>query len=152
MDLLAVENDIVAKLKADITGLQIEAFPEDPEQFFRNLHGIGAILVRYDSSDYEIPKANRKQVITQTRTARWAIWVIYRGLITHDLTDSSEGLYTRLDAVKNSLTGYTIGTQSSAAVANASVMYPIRDQFVDENDGLWYHEIVFEHTTPEVES
>ena len=152
MNLLDAENDIVAKLQADITDLEIKCFQTDPRRDFKTLHPIGSVLVRYDSSDYEVPTPNRAQVITQQRTARWAIWVIFRGLITANDKDEADGLYVRLDEVRESLTGYTVGTQSGSAVADASVMYPIRDQFIDEDDGIWFHEIVFEHTVPEVEA
>lgn len=152
MDLLDVENDIIDELEANITGIEIKAFPADPNDIFKSLHPVGAVLLRYDSSDYTVPVPNRTKTISQVRTARWVIWILYKNLSGHNENDESDGIYVRLKQVREALTGYTIGTQSGSAVADASVMYPVRDNFMDWQEGKWIHEIVFEHTVPEVEA
>lgn len=149
MNLLDVETDIIAKLQNDISGIEIRSYPPNAAEF-KLLHPLGSILVRYDNSDYSIPIPNSKKTITQDRTARWPITIIYKGLIAHNASNETEGLYVRLKQVRECLTGYTPGTQSGSVIAESTVMYPVSDRFLDEDEGKWYHEIVFEHMVPEV--
>jgi len=149
MDILAAEQNLKTKLEGAISGIRIEAFPDDPKEY-ELLHKEGAILIRYDRSVYEgVPqeKPLREKKISQERRARWIFTIFYRNLFSH--TKSTEGVYTYLENIREALTGYTIEGQ---AHTNISMMYPISDGFVDYDEGVWEYEIVFEHTYPEVEA
>ena len=145
MDILAAEQDLETKLESDISNIAVEAYPDDPDNY--NCMGpTGAILIRYNGSvftDME-SEAMRGKVVSQERTVEWIITILYRNLKAH--TNLSAGIYTYLEAVRNSLTGYTIDS-----IAEAGVMYPVNDKLNgrDPVKKLWEHEIVFRHTIPE---
>jgi hypothetical protein len=144
MNILTAENAIVTRLKAVITGVtapSIQAFPNNPQDFFKRLHGNGAILVRFASSTYTEPLRNRQKVILQDRTGRWLITIVHRNLSP---TTGHTGLYTFLTSVRQALTGYTVTNQ-----ADSSMMYPVRDGYAGYEEGKWFYEIEFEHTWPE---
>jgi len=149
MNLLTIEKDLVARLAAQINSIEIRSFPDNPEQYFRTLRSNGAILVRYDSSDYEIPIVNKNETRIQQRTARWIIVIVYRGLVYHNNPSGDEGVYMRMQDVRQALTGYTPGTQSGSAISDSTIMYPIRDQFLDNVGNLWFYEMTFEHALEE---
>lgn len=148
MNILTIENDIVAKLQAEITtsGVTIESFPRDPQSKYPLYAKTAAILVRYQGSSYEEPVPNVKKTIVQNRSADWAITVLAKGLTGHT------GVYTYLQQVRQALTGYTVGTTNEATIAYSSVMYPVRDAFVSEDAGTWEYEMIFRHQLEEVNS
>jgi len=145
MDILSAEQDLETKLETDISNINIESYPDDPAVY--NCMGPnGAILIRYSGSVYDEMElqAIRGKVISQVRTVEWIITILYRNLKAH--TNLTSGIYTYLEAVRESLTGYTINSLSEAGV-----MYPARDGFVsrDPSKRLWEYEIIFRHTIPE---
>ncbi len=148
MDILSAEQDLVTHLKSDISNIKIEAYPDHPDVY--NCTGPnGAILVRYPGSVYgEMDlEAVRGKVASQVRTAEWIITILYRNLRAH--TNLTAGVYTYIEAVRESLTGYTIDS-----LAEAGVMYPISDGFIDRDPKkkLWQYEFIFRHTLPETKA
>lgn len=144
MDRLAYENDIISKLETDITGLKVQGWPRNPEEY-KTLSKTGAILVRYMGSSLDEPELNREKCLSQKRTITWAITVMWRNSAgKHCNSDETESAYTYLEEVETSLTGYTVNS-----VAHSSVLTPVSDEFVDELGGIWIFEIVFTHTIEE---
>jgi hypothetical protein len=145
MDILAAEKDIVSQLESSISNIKILAYPDNPNIY--NVMGPnGAILVRYNRSDYDEPIDNavRKKREYQIRTAEWVITIIYRNLRSH--TNDSDGVYTYIENVRTSLTGHTPNVSG-----RVSVMHPVKDGWIDRDETrkLWYYEIVFRHTYDE---
>jgi hypothetical protein len=124
MNIKDVEDAIINKLKADITDLQIEGFPEDYDQY-QFLHPKGAILVAYSGSDYT--KSAVLDRVSQIQTLHFDILLISRGLRTHT------GAYTYLDQIRASLTGYQ--------PTGLSKVYPTKEEFVDQETGIWRYNI-----------
>ena len=133
MDLLAAEQDIVSQLDGDISGVKVQSFPSS-QQDYRLLAKDGAILVRYNRSIYADPVDNRKKGVSQIRTLEWVISIIHRNLQKHD------GVYAVLEAVRASLTGYTVNS-----IAYSTVLVPVSDGFISTEGGKWVYEIVFHH-------
>jgi len=144
MDILAAEQDLEAKLGADITTLKIDSFPDDID-LYKLTHPKGAILIRYNSSSYSTPEPNSTKVVDQIRTLEWIITILYRNLMGH--TKQSSGIYTYIENVRDSLTGYTIN-----ALVEAGIMIPIKDEFVNHEGGIWQYDYYFQHTIPEVKN
>lgn len=134
MDLLAAEADIVSHLQSDISATKIQSFPRDPSQAYRLLHHSNAILVRYNRSLYADPMPNRKKGISQIRTLEWIVTMVHKNLVEHD------GVYAKLEAVRDSLTGYTVNS-----IAYSTVLRPLSDGFVSEDGGVWVYEMTFQH-------
>lgn len=141
MNLLAALDDIVTKLTTDISGVNIESFPQDPVRYYRNLHRTGAILVAYDGSEFEPPDANRKRDLEQMRTIDWKITIVHRDLIEED------GIYANVENVRESLSGYTVNS-----LVESTVLRPIRDGSLGRDGSNWFHEMIFRHEIPEVEA
>ena len=150
MDVQAAETDLVTKLTTDLVsyGVRVEAFPDEPEVYIcKSPHG--AVLIRYNGSLYEDPDliAVRGKRVNQERQVEWLFTVLYRNLSAHK--NDAGSMYTLIEAVRESLTGYTINS-----LVEAGVMYCVRDEFVgrDEKKKLWEHELVMRHTIPESEA
>jgi len=131
----SVEDAIVTKLQGDISGLQIEPYPENPGEY-QFLHPKGAILVQYVGSDYTEPRV--LNTVTQVRAMRFMIVLLARNLHGH------QGAYSYLDQIHTSLTGFT-------PTAATSKMYPVSEEFLDEANGVWMYRAVYAVRTTETE-
>lgn len=148
MNILTVENDIILHLQADITaaGVKILSFPDNPTDFLKKFVKT-TILVRYNGDAFDDPEANRNKKINQNRVVEWVVNVLARGLVGHT------GAYTFIQQVRQSLTEYTVGTETGGATATAllwsSMMWPVTTKFLDEENGVWIYEMTFRHEIEE---
>jgi len=150
MNLLTIEKDIITRLENQLTtDTQVRSFPQDPARFFRALRQNGAILVRYEASDYGPLITNKNETRVQRRTARWIFEIVYRNPVGHNATSGTAGVYKLMQEVRQALTGYTPGTASSVPITDSTVMYPVRDNFEDHVNDLWFYSMTFEHTLEE---
>jgi hypothetical protein len=141
LNLTTVENDIITKL-GDIPDIEIRSFPDSPSEY-NLVHPGGALLVRYDGSDYQEPDGNNQRFLTQTRLFRWIITIVQKNL---SFRNNHHGIYDLIELVRTTLSGYTITSKP-----DASIMYPIGDRFVSENQGTWIYQMTFLMTHPEHE-
>lgn len=144
MDIQAAENDIVAKLTGDLSGVKVESYPESPDSY-KLIHPNGAVLVRYSGSYFDDSVPNRNKETDQRRVLEWTISILSRNLHSH--SNATYGIYVLIEAVRESLTGYTVNS-----LTQSTVLIPTRDQFITQAGGVWEHEIMFQHSIPEVES
>ena len=121
-----IETSIVGRLEQEIEDAEVRAFPNDARSFFPK-HPVGAVLVQYTSSVFSEPRALNS--ITQTRNMRFSIFVLRRDLREHS------GAYGALDAVRGSLTGFSL--------SGTSKMYQVSERFLSEQSGIWIYEMVF---------
>lgn len=135
MDIETIENQIVEKLKSKITDLYIASFPDKPQEYTFT-HPKGAVLVHYQGGNYG--NSQSLDVISQQKKMEFALTLITRHLKTND------GAYSLLERVKQILTGFKID--------GCSKMYPTKEGFLVENNGIWQYSINFEFTTPSIES
>jgi hypothetical protein len=138
MNIEAAELAIIAQIKTE-TGARAESFPEDPEMFVPS-HLELVHLVRFESTEYAEPVANRQGVIIQESRVEWVVVSIYRHLTKHG------GIYAHLEALRKALTGFTVPD-----IAQATVLYPVRRSILKEAKGLWYYQTVFAMSHPEAE-
>ena len=146
MDLVAVENDLVARLITDITPpIEIRSYPDDFNTYIGQLtNDGGAILVVYQGSVYEEPEANRSKKLVQNRTANWQFTIIQKDL---SIDKQHHGVYTILEEIRVSLSGYTI-----TGLDDISVLAPVGDGFLFESHNFWVYQTTFSHTIEEAES
>jgi hypothetical protein len=138
MNIEAGELAIIAQIKTE-TGAHAQSFPEDPEMYVPS-HNQIAHLVRYESSQYAEPVANRQGVIIQEARVEWVVVSIYRHLTKHG------GMYAHLEGLRKALTGFTI-----PSIPQATVLYPVRMGILKESKGLWFYQTVFAMSHPESE-
>ena len=134
MTILEIEQAIIDRLKEKIQGLEIDSFPEKPADY-RLRHPKGALLVRYAGCAYTEPLAT--DYIIQDRKISFEVNVLMRHLTSH------EGVYAYLDAVRIALTGFK--------PPNCGRVYPVKEEFIIEDAGIWHYGIVFTMTTRAVE-
>ena len=146
MDLVAVENDLVTKLIADITGpIEIRGFPNGFDKYVKQLTNPGgAILIVFPGSIYEEPEANRSKKLAQNRTVTWQFNIINKDL---KLNKAHHGVYKIIEEIRTSLSGYTI-----TGLDDSTVLFPISDGFLDEIHNFWVYQTTFAHTIEEAES
>lgn len=130
-----IEDAIISKLQTDITDLQIEGFPDSPDDY-RLIHPVGAILVQYRGSDFDEPKA--LDTVSQTKRMDFLTVLVMRHLRSH------QGAYAYLDSIRSSLRGHQI--------TGFSKIYPVRERFLAEKNGIWWWAITFRMLGREVES
>lgn len=135
MTILEIEQAIMERLKDKIKDLEIIAFPENPSEY-RLMHAKGAILVVYAGSTFSEPKSAGH--IYQERKVELDINLVMRRLRTH------EGAYAYLDAVRLLLTGFRVN--------GTGKFYPVREQFLSEELGIWQYRITFSASMPAVEA
>lgn len=129
-----IENQIIDRLKANIQELHIEGFPEKPAEF-KLIHPKGAILIHYQGSSYSEPKS--LGCVYQQRKLEFSITVVMRNLRTH------EGAYDYTDKVREILTGFK--------PENCEKMYPVKEDFMSEDNGIWQYGINFATTATAIE-
>ena len=134
MTIADMEKTIIERLKDRISGVEVIAFPEKPAEY-KLLHHKGAILVSYRGSSFSEPRAT--DVVVQERKVELDIVVVMRHLRSH------EGAYAYLDAVRTILTGFRL--------PGCSKMYPLREEFISEEGGIWQYAITFAFTMPAIE-
>lgn len=143
MNLITIEDDIIAKLKTDILGVAVESWPDNPANY-QLLHPTGALLIRYLGSSYLTPEPNSQQKVVHDRASLWEISIMQLSLKE---TKGHQGIYTLIESVRASLTGYTI-----TSLDDASVMHPTSDSFTREVGGTWLYKSIFTFTYPEAEA
>jgi hypothetical protein len=125
--IVEIENAIIERLQAKIDDLKIESYPDKPEKK-KLLHPKGQVLVHYYVSDYSEPFSGEH--ILQVRKFQFMVTVTTRSLHSH------EGAYEYLDSILDALTGYQI--------EGCKKMYPIKDMFIDAEEGIWVYGVIFE--------
>lgn len=134
MNIRAIENSIINKLKTDFPEVLVEGFPEKPSEFIL-LHSIGALLVHYQGSNY----TNSKSLgyIVQDNKKEFSITIVTRNL------RANQGAYEYLDKVKSVLSGFQVD--------ECSKLMPTKDYFISENGGIWQYGINFTLTTTNIQ-
>lgn len=134
MNIRAIENSIIEKLKTSFPEVLVQGFPDKPSEFIL-LHPTGALLVHYQGSNYT--NSNALGFITQENKKEFSITIV-----TRNLRDNN-GAYEYLDSVKSILTGFS--------PEGCSKLMPTKDFFISENAGIWQYGINFTLTTQNVQ-
>ena len=77
LDIETIEKAVVNRLNAEISGIEIAHFPDQPEAY-RMTHRIGAALVRYEGAEYG--KLIDSAAIVQERRLKFEVTVMMRDL------------------------------------------------------------------------
>src|SRR5271170_7398248 len=77
LDIETIETTIVSRLSAQLSGIEIAHFPDQPEAY-RMTHRIGAALVRYEGAEYG--KLIDSAAIVQERTLKFEVTLMMRDL------------------------------------------------------------------------
>ncbi|HSA06150.1 MAG TPA: Gp37 family protein [Candidatus Gastranaerophilales bacterium] len=126
MNINTIENEIIAQLQSDITDLKIEGFPDNPAQY-KLIHPKGAILVHFLDANYNKPEENI--FIQQAVNLEFALTLIIKGL------RDKNGAYSYIESVISSLTGFN--------PTDCGKIYPVKVEFLREDNGIWQYTFTF---------
>jgi len=148
MDLVGGENDIIAQLKTDITDIPVQSYPNTRFDIYKIIHNSGAVLVHYNGSTFDEPTPKSSKKVIQKRILQWAVILAYRGITGPNVQTVRTAAYDYLEAIRKSLTGYTVNS-----LDQSEVLRPVRDGIIaqDKDKGVWFYETVFAHALAEVE-
>jgi hypothetical protein len=157
LDLTTVENAILARLATafggtfaggKVTGasVAIEHYPEHATEKYRLTHRVGAVLVRWDLSDYG--SVIDTEDVVQERTVGWFFAIVMRDLgwsYGGQPSGPSPGAYQVLEMVRATLTGFV--------VKGYRKMYPTNEEFEgrDGEGGAYYFNARYRHVTMALE-
>ena len=112
MNINTIENDIIARLRDNISERKIEGFPDKPDEY-RLIHPRGAVLVRFNGANYNKPLETNS--IQQEVNLNFSLTLIIKGL------RDKNGAYTYIDSINSALTGF--------APTGCLKMYPVKVDF-----------------------
>lgn len=124
MDIEAVENAIIERLKDRIPELEIKPYPDDPSSY-QLIHPLGALLVRFSGESLAEPKASG--TVSQMAKMEFETVVVARNLRTH------QGIYAYIGQVKAALTGKFDLTLPRAYLGGV--------RFLSVNSGIWQYSV-----------
>jgi hypothetical protein len=134
MNITALETAIVNKLKEALPNLLVEAYPDHPSSF-KMIHPKGAVLVHYSGSKF-LPSLF-EEVIVQERKVSYDLILLNRSL------RGNGGIYDTMDNVREALTGFQ--------TEETTKFYPLEEEFILEENGLWQYGMRFESFTKHIE-
>jgi Gp37 protein len=146
LDIETIEATVVNRLSAQISGIEIAHFPDQPEAY-RMTHRIGAAFVRYEGAEYG--KLIDTAAIVQERTLKFDVMVLMRDLAWSlgggAAGGGTPGAYAIIEAVRAALTGFRVPACEKT--------YPLRERFLkrDKQGGVWIYAITFAMRTVAVE-
>ena len=139
-----VATSIVERLRAQCPALRVEHFPDAPDRLPYNAAHQSALLF-YKGSSF----AGESFTRATDRTIEWWIYVCTRSLV-----DGSDAAYQIIDDVESAL----VDDDGSAGdipkswrpPQGGTAMQLVRNEFVEEDNGLWIYRVVVRHTLPRV--
>jgi hypothetical protein len=129
-----IESEIVNKLRSDISGLSIEAYPDSPSNYHVR-HPKGAVLVHYSGSRFQ--PSVYDEFIAQIQQITFDIILIVRSL------RGNGGAYEVMDQIRESLTGFVM--------TDISKFQPTEEEFITEENGIWQYGMRFSAKTKHLE-
>lgn len=131
LDIATIESAIAARLRAQLSSVEVVQFPDKPAAY-RLAHRIGAALVAWRGTTYG--ELDDTAAIVQTRRLEFEITLMVRDLgwsFGADPSGPSPGAYALLEAIRATLTGFR--------VPGCRKMYPLREKFLgrDAQGGAW---------------
>ncbi len=130
----ALEEAVISRLRGRFPELEVEAFPDDPDEYRLN-HPLGALLVRYHGSKFG-PLLDTN-VVVQERAMALEVTLVFRSL------NGKEGIYNYLEAVRLALAGF--------APPAFAKLKPIGEEFLSQGGGEWRYAIDFATSTTVIE-
>jgi hypothetical protein len=145
MDFKAVQHALIERLKERIGEAEIAAFPQTQNGEMPGLlHAKADVLVRYLGANLSVPAVDGSQVIQQVASEQYETLVRTRNHSPKSKAPNA-GALDLVVLVQNALRGYTVPD-----VAQASILYVLRRQFIEEVEGIWVYSIIWQFTVPEV--
>lgn len=121
----SVEKILVDVLAAAGMPYEVQPYPEKSTEF-RFTHPNGVVLIRFRKSSFQHP--HPIDSVVQDVTVQFDCAVLGRSL------RGAKGAYAVTDQVRNALSGLKI---------ESAPMYPVSEEFLEEEDGVWSFSLVY---------
>lgn len=115
-----IETVLIKKLQNELPELAVEAFPDNPSEY-EFIHPLGAVLVQYESTQFEGDYA--LAFTAQPATITFAVVSLTRNLRSHS------GCYDVLERIRNAILGLKIPGLEQVKQTD--------ERFSAEEDGVW---------------
>lgn len=132
--ILKLESAILAVLREAFPELEVEPFPDRPEEY-EFLHPVGSLLLQYDGGSISAP--GTLGFTTQMRELNFSVLSL-----TRNLRDNG-GCYDVLERVRHTLLGLKI--------EGCELMFSTDESFVSEDEGVWIYRQSFCLRAPQVQ-
>lgn len=131
---LAILASVREKLRQDLPSVEVDLFPDNPATY-RFIHAVGAVLIGYQGSDYEM--TDDTHAIVQTRKLTFSLTVFGRG-VHHD-----KGAIALLDKVRAVITGFR--------PKHCNKIHLVSERYLHQDGGAWQYELKVRTETQSVE-
>lgn len=131
---LAILTSVREKLRQGLPSIEVDLFPDNPASY-RFIHPVGAVLIGYQGSDYEM--TDDTHTIVQTRKLTLSLTVFGRG-VHHD-----KGAISLLDKVRAVITGFR--------PTHCNKIHLISERYLHQDGGAWQYELKARTETQSVE-
>lgn len=131
---LAILASVREKLRQDLPSVEVDLFPDNPTSY-RFMHPVGAVLIGYQGSEYEMTDDTR--AIVQTRKLTLSLTVFGRGV------HNDKGAISLLDKVRAVITGYR--------PKHCNKIHLVSERYLHQDGGAWQYELKARTETQSVE-
>lgn len=140
LDLIDVEVCLQTRLGEVLGQVPARAYPSTGRDgdLPPLMNNDGEIYTRWLGDVLPVPTPNRTQVIEQLVTTQWETLVRCKSHAAPDRNPHQLG-YGLVKLVNEALIGFTL-----AAASDATVLYPVRRQFIGELEGIWNFSIIWQ--------
>lgn len=133
--LLAILNDLRAHLRASLSDIEVDLFPDHPASY-RFIHPKAAVLIGYIGADYDKP--HDTHAIVQTRRLNFSITIFGRG-VHHDA-----GAIAQMERVRLALAGHR--------PVHCNKIHLVSERYLSQDGGAWQYELKISTETQSVEA
>lgn len=131
---LAILASVKEKLRQGLPSIEVDLFPDNPASY-RFIHPVGAVLIGYQGSEYEM--TDDTHAIVQTRKLTFSLTVFGRG-VHHD-----KGVIALLDKVRAVITGFR--------PKHCNKIHLLSERYLHQDGGAWQYELKARTETQNVE-
>jgi hypothetical protein len=145
LDLVAAEFELLTRLRAVLGDVPALAYPGTNRDgdLPPLMQATGEIYVRWLGDALPAPLPNNRRAVEQLVATQWETLVRTKSHAAPSKGPHHNG-YELVKRVSESLTGFTLATGH-----DASVLYPVRRQFIGESEGLWTFSVIWQFTHQE---
>lgn len=145
LDLVAAELELLTHLRAVLGDVPAVAYPGTNRDgdLPPLMQATGEIYVRWLGDILPAPSPNNRRAVEQLAATQWETLVRVKSHAAPAKGPHHNG-YELVKRLSEALTGFTLATGQ-----DASVLYPLRRQFMGEVEGLWTFSVIWQFTHQE---
>lgn len=145
LDVVKAELALIERLTQKVGEIPTVPYPDtDNGELPEFTHAVGTIFVRYHGATLPPPTPNMEGAVVQLAAEQFETMLRYRNA-SGKQNGAHAGALEFLRLIHGALKGFTLPD-----IADASVLYPIRRQFIGEEGHIWTYTKIWQFTVPDV--